>query len=189
VDGDVIQAGTVTLWGGEETSIIFDVTRGAGSYTVEVDGLTGSFVVKPYLRPLKPAEFVLSGLEVTPVEVEEGLKVTVAFEVSNVGEVKGSYTVELKVDGYVVDSKEVILEGGASVTVLFELERGEGTYQVEVEGITDSFTVFTQPAPPFWTQPEYVAGIIIVIIAAATILYFGWKGKIPSLYPEKSDEI
>ncbi len=52
--------------------------------------------------------------------------------------------------------------------------------------ITGSFTVKSpEPLP----SPSYVAGVIIVIIVAATILYFGWKGKIPEMYPEIGDEI
>jgi len=76
--------------------------------------------------------------------------VIVSIEAENVGELEGDRTVELSVDGEVVDSKEVTLGGGASETVLFELTRGEGTYEVEVEGFTESFTVNTQPEP----EPE-----------------------------------
>ena len=148
---------TVNLRGGETSMIVFDVTRGAGPayvgeyihlYTVEVDGLTGNFTVK---GP-KPAEFEFSDLRifypgVNPPEVEAGQTVTLAvsIEAENVGELEGSHTIEFDVDGEVVDSKEVTLEGGASKTVLFELTRGEGTYEVEVEGFTDSFTVNAQP--------------------------------------------
>ncbi len=54
VDGSIVDWRTVELKAGEKVTIIYDVTRGAGSYTVEVDGLTGSFEVK---APPKPAEF------------------------------------------------------------------------------------------------------------------------------------
>ena len=82
-----------------------------------------------------------------PPEVEAGqtVTVTVSIEAENVGELGGDRTVELKVGGEVVDSKRVTIEEGASATVLFELTRGEGAYEVEVEGFTDSFTVNAQP--------------------------------------------
>ena len=54
VNGSVVDWRTAKLRGGESTPIIFDLTRGPGFYTVEVDGLNGSFVV---LMTLKPAEF------------------------------------------------------------------------------------------------------------------------------------
>ena len=56
--------------------------------------------------------------------------------------------------------------------------------RVGVEDLTEDFIV-TAPG----ISPSYVAGIIIVIIIATTILYFGWKGKIPEMYPEIGDEI
>lgn len=84
------------------------------------------------------------------VEAGETVTVTVSIEVENVGEREGGCTVELKVDGEVVDSKEVTLGGEASETVLFELTRGEGAYEVEVEGFRESFTVNAQPEP----EPE-----------------------------------
>ncbi|MBA7599950.1 hypothetical protein ES703_06996 [subsurface metagenome] len=169
---EFIASETVTLEGGEKALVIFDVTRGVGSYTVEVDGLTGSFTVK---APLKPAEFEFSNLRifypgVIPPEVErdQTVTVTVSIEVENVGGLEGGRAVELRVDGEVVDSKGVTLEGGASATVLFELTRGEGTYEVEVEGFTDSFTV--NPKPSFWDKipgfpyESIILGLVVVVI-------------------------
>ncbi|GAH16249.1 unnamed protein product, partial [marine sediment metagenome] len=99
VDGDVIQAGTVTLWGGEETSITFDVTRGEGTYEVEVEEFTGSFMVEPYPIPPTPAEFVFSNLEMTP---DEDLTITISVNATNDGEETGSYIVRLKLDEVVI---------------------------------------------------------------------------------------
>ena len=156
-----------------------------GEYDVTVDGMTGSFtvvaipvIIEPVLRP---AEFVFSNLAVSPEEVEEGEAVTVSVDVANVGEEAGSHSVELKVDRYVVDSEEVTLEGGESVTVLFELTRVEGTY--EVEGLTDGFTVFTlYVAAPFWMQPGYMAGILILILALGASIYVMYrKGSLGAL--------
>jgi len=179
VDGSIVDWRTVELKAGEKVTIIYDVTRGAGSYTVEVDGLTGGFEVK---APPKPAEFEFSDLRifypgVIPPEVERGqtVTVTVSIEVENVGELEGGRAVELKVDGEVVDSKGVTLEGGASATVLFELTRGEGTHEVEVERFTDSFTV--NPKPTFWDKiPGFpYESIILGLIAAIIIIWRSHK--------------
>ncbi|GAH58878.1 unnamed protein product, partial [marine sediment metagenome] len=165
---------TVSLEGGESERVEFEISRDIeGTYAVEVEGLTGGFTVK--VSP-KPAEFEFSDLRifipgVIPPEVERGqtVTVTVSIEVENVGELEGGCTVELKMDGEVIDSKEVALEGGGSATVLFELTRGEGTYEVEVEGFTESFTIELAEETPFWMQPIYVAGILIVIVSAGVI--------------------
>jgi hypothetical protein len=143
-----------------------------GVFNVTVDGLSGSFTVK---APPKPAEFEFSSLRifypgVNPPEVKAGqtVTITISIEAENVGELEGGHTVELKVDGEVIDSKEVTLGGGASETVLFEVTRGEGTYEVEVEGITDSFTV--NPQPSFWDKipgfpyESILLGLVTVII-------------------------
>jgi len=187
VDGSIVDWRMVKLNGGEQATIIYDVTRGVGSYTVEVDGLTGGFEVK---APPKPAEFEFSDLRifypgVIPPEVERGqtVTVTVSIEADNVGELEGSHTVELKVDGEVIDSKGVALEGGVSATVLFELTRGEGTYEVEVEGFTDSFTV--NPKPSFWDKiPGFpYESIIFGLLTGVFVLLLLSRRKITLLSP------
>jgi hypothetical protein len=151
-----------------------------GDFNVTVHRMTGSFVVIP---PPKPAEFEFSDLRifypgVIPPEVKKGetVTVTISIEAKNVGELMGNHTVEFEVDGHVIDSQEVTLEGGASVTVLFELTRGEETYEVEVEGFTESFTVVI-PEPPFWNRPEFAMAVIGIAIAVAVAGYILMKRR------------
>ena len=87
------------------------------------------------------------------------------------GELEGDRTVELKVNGEVVDSKEVTLAGGVLETVLFELMRGEGTYEVEVEGFTESFTVNTKPEPEQRGIPGFPYASIILGLLIALVLH------------------
>jgi len=181
---------TVSLEGGESKRVEFEVSRDIeGIYAVTVDDLTSSFTVK---APLKPAELEFSNLRifypgVIPPEVEEDqtVTVTVSIDVTNVGEEIGGCTVELKVNGEVVDSVDIAAFGGippdydqVTATQIFQLTRGEGTYQVEVEGLTETFTVSKKTAEPFWTQPGYAIGIPIVIASAGAIIYLIWKGKL-----------
>jgi len=161
-----------------------------GIIRVQVGGLTGSFEVKT--PPLKPAELVFSNLEITPKEVELGMSVTVSVGVTNVGEEMGGCTVEIKLNGEVVDSVDIGPFGGVppdydqvTATQFFYFTMDEGTYEVEVEGLTGSFTVVATPEPPFWMRPGFAVGIIIVVIVAAAILYANWKGMLPSLSPER----
>jgi PKD repeat protein len=175
------QSKPVTLAGGSSTTVSFSVTKTtAGSYTVKVGDLTGSFTVKEALPPPppppKPAEFEVSDLVVSPGEVVEGESVTVTVKVTNVGEEEGTHTVDLKVDGLVVDSETVTLAGGASATVSFELTRGVGSYIVEVDSLTGRFEVKAPPPPPpptvsIWLSPGYIAGILIIFAAAVASVY------------------
>lgn len=170
-----------------ELTVLIDVELGAyesktvsqkitqditGDYIVTVDGLTGSFSVKTLPEP---AEFEFSNLRifypgVAPPEVEAGqtVAVIVFIEAENVGELEGGRTVELNVNGEVIDSKEVTLEGGAAETVLFELTRGEGRYEVEVEGFTESFTVNIKPEPE--PEPRSIPGFPYVSIILGLLI-------------------
>jgi len=276
VDGSIVDRRTVKLKGGEQVTIMYDVMRGVGSYTVEVDGLTGSFVVLNTLKPdevelselealgrqalihddegrpivegeyvlfsvlvknigetegtyivefkvdgetidtynwtlaagrghrayvyyealnagtyqvsvgnltetftvrapLEPAEFEFSNLQITP-RVKIGMSVNISVDVTNVGEMMGFCTFELKLNGRVVDSVEIPSFGGeVTATQFFELTRGEGTYEVEVGGLTGSFTVFISE-PPFWTRDPWRTIIVIVVIAGIVAIY-AWRRR------------
>lgn len=172
LDGLEVDWRTVKLGGGETTTIVYSVTSGVGSFPFEVEGLTGSLEIESLPGPtfeFSNLRIFIPGVIPPEVERDQTVTVTVSIEVENVGELEGGCTVELKMDGEVIDSKEVTLEGGGSATVLFELTRGEGTYEVEVEGFTESFTIELAEKTPFWMQPIYVAGILIVIISAGAI--------------------
>jgi hypothetical protein len=180
LDGLEVDWRTVELGGGETTIIVYSVVSGVGSFPFEVDGLTGILEIESPPGPI----FEFSDLRifypgVIPPEVErdETVTVTVSVEAENVGELMGDYAVELKVNGSVEDSQEVTLEGGASITILFELTRGEGTYQVEVEGFTESFTVVITESPPLMPS-EYVVPVMVgVVIAVAVVGYMLMKRR------------
>ena len=157
-----------------------------GDYTVEVDGLTTSFTV---VTPPSPAEFVVSDLFASPDEVEEGEPVTISVRVTNIGETEGNYTVEFKVDGETIKTEIVTLAGGETTTLSLEETWTAGTYQINVEDLTETFTVSEIPPIPFWMQPGTIAGILIIILAIAAILYANWKGILPSLTPKMDKKI
>ncbi|MHA1370959.1 MAG: CARDB domain-containing protein [Promethearchaeota archaeon] len=158
----------VTLEGGESEKLEFKYTpETEGTYNVEVDGLTGSFEAKAVIVPPKPAEFEISNLVVSPSEVVEGEPVTVTVNIENTGEMEGSHTVTLKLDGVETETKEVTLEGGSSTTTLFTLTEAAGEYTVTVDGLTASFTV-TAPKKLPWS---IIIGVLILIIAAGVYIY------------------
>ena len=144
-----------------------------GFYDVEVDGLMGSFYVWPLER--KAAEFEVSKLRLF-TEIEEGADVTIFVNVSNVGDVEGTYQVDLILEGgdilfYTVYSKNVTLPGEASEEVPLCIEGGltAGSYQVEVEGLTGSFKVIQEPS--FWDEipgfpyESIVLGLVFGLLA------------------------
>ncbi|MCD6480522.1 PKD domain-containing protein [Candidatus Bathyarchaeota archaeon] len=176
IEGVTVDTETVTLDAGESTTVTFTVRKMiAGTYSVEVDGLKGSFKVK---TPPAPAKFELSDLSVSPKEVGPGEAVTVSVKVSNVGEESGVTTVKVKLDGEVVDSKTITLDGGSSTTVTFTVSSDvEGTHTVEVDGLIDTFTVTVPAKPVRWPLYVGVAVLVIVIIAVVVLYYTKYAAK------------
>jgi len=136
LDGAVEQSEAVTLGGGEVTTVQFTLHREAKRlYSIEVDGLSGSFEV------VAPAQLVVSDLTISPAEVQPGDGIEISALVVNVGDLQGTRSLELMVDGQST-TVEVSLGPGGSTTVSFTLtQEVEGTYDVWLDGLSGSFEV------------------------------------------------
>ncbi|MDO8567315.1 MAG: hypothetical protein Q7R57_01210 [Dehalococcoidales bacterium] len=92
--------------------------------------------------PTKAATFNVSNLNVTPLEVKPGEKVTVSATVTNTGDLGGSYPATLRLDGIQIASTNITMAGGASQQVSFSTSADAvGPHTVTVGGITGSFVV------------------------------------------------
>jgi len=166
IDGVVEKSEDITLGVQESETVSWNVKKTTpGTYSVDVNGLIGSFKVEteegPEPEPPEPASFILSNLVVSPSTVEPDETVTVSVTVMNVGEESGSYTVELLIDGVKVDEYTVTLDGGFSETVEFTVtEDTEGTYTASIGELSDSFTVETPTPPP--TPAEFELSNLVV---------------------------
>jgi len=115
----------------------FDVVKeDIGVYTIEIGDLSGQ------LQVVKPAEFKLSSLVVTPKEVEAGKEVTVTVDVTNTGGLEGNYTCTLSVGrgANVQESKEVTLDSEETKTITFTFTpsyTGGGSTNVQVGELTE----------------------------------------------------
>ena len=155
-----------------------------GTYQVTVDGLTGSFTVNPVPIVLEPAEFIISGFTVSPTEVSTGEAVTVSVTITNTGEVTGTHTLEIEIDGDTPEGPpiETVLEGGASKTITITVTEEEPMeHTVKVEDLTEIFTV-TAP-PGFVLSPGYIAGILILILIAGTTTYTLYRSRQTGIPP------
>jgi len=104
------------------------------------------------------AAFITSNLIISPSEVDVGEAVTISILITNAGDAADSYAVTLKINGVVEATKEVTLSAGTSQEVIFTTSRDvAGTYAVDVDGLSGSFTVKGKPAlpppPPVPTPP------------------------------------
>ncbi|MFZ7136926.1 MAG: Ig-like domain-containing protein [archaeon] len=152
-------------------------TTPAGTYTITITGTgNGNTHSSTYSLTVQtggvvpPADFEVSDLSISPDQVKPDEVVTVSMTVTNTGEQTGSYTVEFKVDGLVEDTQTVTLDPDQSTNVQFTTSKTEeGTYTVDVDGLTGTFTV---KAPSEVSPLPIVVVVIVVGVAAVLILYF-----------------
>ncbi len=116
----------------------------AKTVSVEVQHLS-TYAVMVHARP---ASFQLSGLTADLNEVYPGAPVTLSVTLTNSGDYAGSYQVDLKLDGAVMESKKVSLEGLDSQVVQFTTSSDAvGGHTAGIGDLTASFTVNKPLAP------------------------------------------
>ncbi len=149
--------------------------------------IIGMVTPTPESEPEVPvAVFRISELDISPSEVDIGQTVTISVLVTNSGNLEDTYQVTLEIDNKVVETQEVILAGGASDMVTFTILKDiAGTYSVDVNGLTDSFTVkekeaavIPTPSTPSTLPPAkpinwlVVGGVVAALVAMGSLLFF-----------------
>lgn len=105
------------------------------------------------------AEFQVSNLTISPSEVESGGSVMISVDLINVGDEEGTYVVELKIDGFIEETKSITLGEGEHSTISFDVCREvEGSYLVEVENLSQEFEVTILPPNYYEIAENYVIG-------------------------------
>jgi hypothetical protein len=96
----------------------------------------------------RDAEFVASDLTITPAEAEEAEPVQILANITNIGDLEGTYDANLTINGVLTQNQTLIVPGNkTSVTAEFTvIEETIGNYSVELGGLTGSFTI--KAAPP-----------------------------------------
>lgn len=172
INGVVEADKDIALEAGASEQVSFSTSKNtAGSYSVEVSGLTGTFCVKPAPVTPLPASFVIYDLSITPSKVKPAEPVAISVTVTNIGGSEGSDTVVLKIDDVEEARKEVTLGAGQSETIIFNIAKNiEGSYTVNVGGNVGQFTVIVPPpVAALPTQPTTNWWLIVAIIAAVVI--------------------
>jgi hypothetical protein len=100
-----------------------------------------------------PAKFTVSSLTYPTTSIAIAEKATISAMVANSGDVAGTHKVVLKINGVTVASKSVKVAGHDSKTVTFETVQGKaGSYKVEIDGQTGTFTVEAAAVKPVVIQ-------------------------------------
>ena len=140
-----------------------------------------------YVIPLTPpADFQISDLTVTPAEAKAGEEVAISVKVTNVGGQTDSYVVPLTINQTLEETKTVTLQGGASTMTTFKIiKQTPGTYNIEVAGLTDKFTVGETSSNGGTSSDsfpiEYVAAAIVAVAAILAATFFILKKRRPNV--------
>jgi len=140
-----------------------------------------------YVFPLvPPADFQISEFDVAPSEVEAGEEVTVSVKITNVGGQTGSYTLPLIINQTTEDTKTVTLEKGASTITEFKIiKQTPGTYNVEIAGLVDEFTVRAASSNGKTSSNmfpiEYLAAALVAVAAIFVATFFIVRKRGPNV--------
>jgi hypothetical protein len=166
LDNTVVQNKTVTLSGGDSETLVFNIILDTvGEHQVSLGGLTATFVVK---QPPAAAAFTVNELKINPNTVNAGEKANISVYIKNTGDLAGTYSLTLSIDDVAVETREVTLDGGGSMTVGFNFTTDVvGTHMVSIDDLKGVLEVkpLSSPAPPtkvsdlelnsFSTTPTY----------------------------------
>ena len=132
---------TILLPGGNFTIIEFtDVEDTAGTYIADIDGLNGSFTVKP--APPTSSNIKLSNLVTSPYESWEGEEITAKVTATNPTSEVDRLSVKLSVDDLLVETKRIELAPGETADLTFNFTTtGEGKHSVKVNSLIGSFYI------------------------------------------------
>ncbi len=115
-------------------------------------------------------DFAVTNLSISPDSVAVGDYVTITATVTNTKDTEGTYSVELKLNGKVKDSQDLLLGAGQSDNITFTIAADTpGDNLVELGGESKVFTVTGQAS--FWSIfPSWLWIVIIAIIVVLIIL-------------------
>lgn len=121
VDGESAATSTVELEAESGTTIELTVTDlEAGLHELSIEGFDD---VRHSLLVLTPADFVIDELRVSPQQVDLSVDpvVTVHVRYSNIGETAGTRSLQVTLDGRLVEQRDVTLDSGESGEATFTL--------------------------------------------------------------------
>ncbi|MDZ4247064.1 MAG: hypothetical protein U1D67_08090 [Dehalococcoidia bacterium] len=172
IDGVMEKSGSVELGAGETKNMSFDVTR-------EKPGMfKANFGGKDFLfNVVDPADLTLAALKVNTGR--PGGTTAVSATVENNGDVEALYLAVLKLNRAEFDSKEVALKPGEKREIVFPLANlPSGSYSVDLNGLSDSFSVTSSSGQIF--SLTMFLGIFAALEAVFIIILIyksGWWKK------------
>ncbi|WP_126662409.1 CARDB domain-containing protein [Haloterrigena salifodinae] len=143
VDGTVIDSRTVEIESGETRTVSFErVMQWPGDYDVGLDGAASERVT------VTGSGAEIGDASVADIELTKGDRTTISATVENPTNEPVERTLELAVDGIVVDTRTVIVQPGTERTVTFERQfDAPGTYDLAISGVDAGSVTVSEPEP------------------------------------------
>jgi hypothetical protein len=192
INGDVESTQKTVIAGSSTSLLTFTFTRdNPDIYEIDVNGKTASFTIQ---EPPKAAELNLKSLQITPGETSYGEEVAVSVVAENNGDIALQDTLELKIDGVVVDSRQIEIEPHSSKTIVFTTSDIEpGSRAIDINGQQANFIVKPLLSPQAKAAINwYLVGLLIFLMTTAAST-FGFHRKlkpqeIPTVPPRVNKE-
>ena len=127
VEGQETETREIIVQAGEKEVVTFNVpgSLSPGNYQIGLNEWEGN------LKVLKPAEFYIENFTLTPGQVQIGEETTISARIINRGEIAGSYSLTLLVDGESLLEEEIELKGDAAETFTYKFSKEEpGQYAI-----------------------------------------------------------
>jgi len=158
------------------------VDYASNTITTSISHITpGMFAIIGAITP-PSALFQLSNLTITPQQVAPGEPVTIAVDVTNIGEAEGNYTITLKINDVKETDRTVSIAPGGSQVVIFNVTDGgypylswsedAREYVICVNELCDVFFVETPQVARFntWLIIGLVMAAIAIIVAIVLVI-------------------
>jgi preprotein translocase subunit SecD len=148
LDGTNVSTDDLTLPGRDTKTVSFDLSLPDEGGTYDVDVVAGGDSVSETIEVTgTDPEYVIDGVD-APNAAELGESVTITPGITNEGGEAGNFRLELTVAGEVVETKQVSLDNGESITPTFDVNvpDEEGTYDwtIAIDGTEESGTIEVQ---------------------------------------------
>jgi uncharacterized membrane protein len=125
-----------------------------------------------YVFPIIPyASFQVSDLQISPNDGSTGEEITITVIVTNDGSETGSFSIPFSVNETLEETKTVTLDKGESTKVEFKVNKDElGTYNVDVAGLVDDFTITETPSNGTESKSFPVEYLVVIAVSVSILI-------------------
>jgi hypothetical protein len=122
--------------------------------------------------PTSSASFAVSGLVISPTEINTTEKATVKVTITNKGNLAGTSIAVLKIDNIIIQAKNLVLAAGESQDAVFTVTKDTaGIYKIDVNGQSGTLTIKAAPSKaPFLFKNWWILAVIVIVVALVTVI-------------------